>query len=56
MKDRILKNPFTSIIGLFLIIGGMYMLHTDGTQIIAGTLLIGGGLVALGLKDPTPDV
>lgn len=55
MKDRVFKNPITSVIGLLLIAGGIYVLRIADleatVQLTTSTLLIGGGLIALGLKD-----
>jgi hypothetical protein len=58
MKDRLLKNPITSLIGLILIGCGVYVLQLDvedTVQLTVSVLLIGGGLVALGLKDKSDE-
>lgn len=54
MQDRVMKNPFTTIVGLALIGAGVYVLNMDLSDTLKMTvslLLIGGGLIALGLKD-----
>ncbi len=54
MKDRIINNPFTSIIGILLIGLSIYILKMDldTTIKLSMSILFGGaGLVALGLKD-----
>lgn len=56
MKDRIFKNPITSLLGLVLIGLGVTVLTMttveESTKLTVSTLLITAGLVALGLKDP----
>lgn len=54
IQDRMLKNPITSIIGVFLVCAGIYVLKldlSDTMKMTASGLLIGGGLISLGLKD-----
>jgi len=49
-KDRLLKNPITTVVGLVLIGASIYMLKHELDSTYA--LVLGGaGLVALGLKD-----
>lgn len=58
MKDRILKHPITSLVGVFLILCGIYVLKMDledATKLTVTGLLIGGGLISLGLKDKKPE-
>lgn len=50
IKDRLLKNPITTLIGLLLIGASIYILKHELDNTYA--LVLGGaGLVALGLKD-----
>ncbi len=54
LTDRIFKNPFSSVVGLVLVGAGLYVLNielSENVKLVSATLLIGGGLVALGLKD-----
>jgi len=55
MKDRIFKNPLTSLVGVGLIGAGIYVFTLadieESSKLVVTTLLIGLGAVALGLKD-----
>lgn len=54
IQDRVLKHPFTSLIGVLLIVAGIYVLKMeleDTVKLTVVGLLIGGGLISLGLKD-----
>jgi len=55
MKDRLFKNPLSSLVGLILIGAGIYVFNVgpdnDSNTLIISTLLIGLGAVGLGLKD-----
>lgn len=54
--QNIKKGPFTSIVGLLLIGGSVYMAMqgdtSDVTHLLLITSLLFGGLALLGVKDP----
>jgi len=56
ITDRAFKNPITTLIGLILVGVGVYVITIPNldtaTQLTIATLLVGGGIVGLGLKDP----
>jgi hypothetical protein len=55
MKDRLLKNPITTVIGVLLIALALYIVKLDESETVTltlGALFGGAGLIALGLKDP----
>lgn len=54
VQDRVIKHPITSIIGILLILIGVYVLRMDLTETVkmmSSGILFGGGLISLGLKD-----
>lgn len=51
VTDRVLKNPFTTIVGLLLIAGSFWGLH-KGLDVTYCSGIGFAGLIAMGIKDP----
>jgi len=52
VTDRVLKNPYSTVVGLLLIAGSFWGLH-KGLDVTYCSAIGLAGLVAIGIKDPS---